>query len=660
MDRVNPADDEGRALLRASFDAQLDPQMIIEAVRDGAGRIVDFTYRDVNRATCENLGVPKEKLIGRGLCETLPEFQESGLLTRYADCAEAGTPVVIDDYSYTNNHRGQVRQCDIRAARAARDVLTITWRDVTERFDHIKRITESEAQFRQLAQNIGEVVVRIGDDGTIRWISTSVEKLLGVRVEDFIGRSVDDIVVADDVTPARWQAARDGEALVGRVRIVVEGDTHWILFFLKPFYDADGRRDGLVSTFRVADAEVAAEHEVEEARRLQVEADARWRRMIDNAAVGMCLSEMSGRFDVVNQAMCEFFGYDEQELLTMTWQELTAPEFIEPDLANIDILISGRVDSYRMAKQFIHADGHLIWGDMSVSCLRKPNGEVERLIAQIIDITKEVEARRKLTNRDEQNRVLAKRLQAQTDRLTAELRSAADYVVSILPKGLDGPVQVTSRYLPSQALAGDCFDYRWIDDDHLIAYLLDVSGHGIQSALLSVSIHNLLRSGSLSGDVLMQPEHVLTELNELFGMEKHADNYFTMWFGVYQASTRTLRYCSGGHPPALVFRGGQDGEVVLQLSTGGMPVGMFGDSEYHSATVQLEPGDTLLIYSDGAYEMPTPEGKSWALPDLIRMCGKLAAKPGWTLDMLVAGLRRRTLAGAFDDDLSMVRLNFVD
>lgn len=659
MDRANPADDEGRALLGASFDAQLEPQMIIEAVRDDDGRIVDFTYRFVNRATCENLGVPKERLIGRGLCETLPEFRDSGLLNRYADCVEAGTPVVIDDYSFTNAHRGEVRQCDIRAARATGDVLTITWRDVTERFDQIKRITESEAQFRLLAQNIGEVVVRIGDDGTIRWISQSVEQLLGVRVGDYIGRSVDDIVVPDDVTPARWQAARNGEALVGRVRIVVGGDTHWILFFLKPFYDADGRRDGLVSTFRVADAEVAAEHEVEEARRLQAEADARWRRMIDNAAVAMCLSEISGRFDVVNQAMCEFFGYDEQELLAMTWQELTAPEFVEPDLANIDILISGRVDSYRMAKQFIHADGQLIWGDMSVSCLRKPNGEVERLIAQIIDITKEVEARRKLTNRDEQNRVLAKRLQAQTDRLTAELRSAAEYVESILPEGLDGPVQVTSRYLPSQALAGDCFDYRWIDDDNLIAYLLDVSGHGIQSALLSVSIHNLLRSGSLSGTVLMKPEHVLAELNALFGMEQHADNYFTMWFGVYEASTRTLTYCSGGHPPALLFRGHQGAEV-MELTTGGMPVGMFSDGEYHSATVQLEAGDTLLIYSDGAYEMPTPEGQSWTLPDLITLCGELAARPEWTLDTLVAKLRRRTLAGAFDDDLSMVRLNFVE
>jgi sigma-B regulation protein RsbU (phosphoserine phosphatase) len=634
--------------------------MIIEAVRDGDGGIADFTYRDVNRASCEQLGVDREYLIGRGLRETLPGFQESGLLDRYADCAEAGTPVVIDDYTYTNRLLGETRHCEIRAARADRDLLTITWRDVTERVDLTRRIAESEAQFSLLAQNIGEVVVRISDGGTILWLSESVEQALGVAAADYIGREVGDIVYGEDSVPSRWQAARDGEAIVGRARVRVEGAVHWILFFLKPFYGADGVRDGLVATFRVADAEVETEHHMEEARRLQVEADARWRRMIDNAAVGMCLSDLSGRFDVVNQAMCDFLGYDEETLKQMTWQQLTAPEFLELDLANVDILISGRVDSYRMAKQFIHADGQLIWGDMSVSCLRKPNGNIERLIAQIIDITKEVEARRNLTNRDQQNRILAKRLQAQSDRLTAELRSAADYVASILPGRLDGAVQVSSRYLASQTLAGDCFDYRWIDDDHLIAYLLDVSGHGIQSALLSVSIHNLLRSGSLSGRVLMQPDRVLAELNDLFSMEKHADNYFTMWFGVYQASTRTLKYCSGGHPPALLLSRRDGAAPVTELSTRGMPVGMFGDVEYVSATVHVGRGDVLLIYSDGAYEMPTPAAEAWSLRDFTTLCRKLAANPGWTLDTLIDSLRRRTTAGAFDDDLSMVRLKFID
>ena len=74
--------DQAEALLRASFDAVLDPQMLIEAVRDEAGQIVDFAYRDVNRATCEALGVAKDELVGRRLRDTLPGFEESGLFQR--------------------------------------------------------------------------------------------------------------------------------------------------------------------------------------------------------------------------------------------------------------------------------------------------------------------------------------------------------------------------------------------------------------------------------------------------------------------------------------------------------------------------------------------------------------------------------------------------
>ena len=295
---------------------------------------------------------------------------------------------------------------------------------------------------------------------------------------------------------------------------------------------------------------------------------------------------------------------------------------------------------------------------MSVSGLRKPDGEVESLVAQITDITKEVEARRNLTHRNEQNQILAKRLQEKSDRLTAELHSAAAYVASILPVGLDGVVQVSSRYLPSQALAGDCYDYRWIDDDHLIVYLLDVSGHGIQSALLSVSIHNLLRSGSIPDSVLIQPDRVLTELNELFTMDEHAGNYFTIWFGVYEASTRTLKYCSGGHPPALLLAATRDAASVIQLSSVGMPVGMFSESEYGCSTVSVAPGDALMIYSDGAYEIPMPEGATRSLTDFTTLCGHLMATPGWTLDTLVDCLRGLTMDGTFDDDVSLVLLNF--
>ena len=201
-----------------------------------------------------------------------------------------------------------------------------------------------------------------------------------------------------------------------------------------------------------------------------------------------------------------------------------------------------------------------------MSCIRDEHGGVEHFISQIIDVTRLVEA-------NERNSVLAQSLQRQTDLLTAELDSAAAYMSSILPRGLTGKVSVSSRYLPSQELGGDCFDYTWIDDDHLFVYLIDVSGHGVEPALLAVSLHNMLRSGSLEPDTMRAPHAVLVELNRLFQMEQHNHHYFTCWCGVYEASTRTLRLCQRRRPACLrvQFRGRHDGgdnAVGYRLGTG--------------------------------------------------------------------------------------------
>ncbi|TPG33059.1 PP2C family protein-serine/threonine phosphatase [Mycolicibacterium hodleri] len=242
----------------------------------------------------------------------------------------------------------------------------------------------------------------------------------------------------------------------------------------------------------------------------------------------------------------------------------------------------------------------------------------------------------------------------QTDRLTAGLDSAAAYVSSILPGELEGPVRVSSHYLPSQELAGDIFDYRWIDDDHLIAYLIDVSGHGIGPALLSVSVHNLLRSGSLPLSTLLAPDQVLAELNRLFQMDKHDGNYLTMWFGVYEMSSRTLRYASAGAPPVIALSPDAI-STATELCTDDQPLAMFEDATYTSRSYTVLPGYRILLYSDGAYEDACVDGRRLNRTDFSALCARLAGSP---LDDLVETLRALTPSGSFDDDCSLVRLEF--
>ena len=652
------ASERSKALLQASSDGMLDPQVLFEAVRDPSGRITDFVYREVNNSACHYIGMRREDMIGNSAIATMPNLARSGLFERYAECADTGRPQIINDFGYLNDTLGP-RRFDIRLNGAGVDTISVTWRDITERFEAIEQIAASEERFRLLAENASDVVMHVRD-GVIAWVSPSVEEVLGAPAADWVGRRLLDIIPEEDRQAAdkvTWLTKDRARIPRGRI-IGADGTTHWIDVHAQSFYGAEGRQDGYTAAFRVIDDEVRAVEEAEEARRQEAVAQARYRNLMDNAAVGMGVIEPDGHLEEVNQAACDFFGYDAAALKQMTWQELTAPEYLEADLANVESMAAGRIDSFRSTKQFIHADGHLIWGALSVGCLRGPNGELDRMIAQVTDITAEVETRQYLARRDEQNRILTARLQAQTDRLGAELRSAADYVESILPTSLDGPVRVSSRYLPSRELGGDCFDYRWIDDDHLITYVIDVSGHGIEASLVSISIHNLLRSTSLPTADLLDPRAVMTKLNSIFTMERHGENYLTAWYGVYERSTRTLRYASAGHPPALLISPRDGYAQVKQLATGGVPAGMFDDSEYTCATSVVPTGSQLLMYSDGAYEIPTPTGKHWGRDEFVELCTQLASAPEWSLQTLLGRLETQAHGGAFEDDCSLVLLTF--
>ena len=260
-----------------------------------------------------------------------------------------------------------------------------------------------------------------------------------------------------------------------------------------------------------------------------------------------------------------------------------------------------------------------------------------------------------LTWRDVTDRFeLTQRIARSEQRLKSELDSAADYVASILPEDLDGEVRVSSRYVPSRHLGGDSYDYQWIDGDHLVVYLVDVSGHGVGPAMMSVSVHNLLRSGTFDKEVLMQPGAVLSELNRLFQMDRQAGNYFTIWYGVYQASTRMLRFASGGHPPALVFTGD---ELVAELTTDSLPVGILEVTEFSTGSYLVPPDADLLLYSDGAFELSLPDGGYWTLAGFVEVCARAAETPDWTLDTLLADLLRITGSDYFEDDCTLVRLN---
>lgn len=255
---------------------------------------------------------------------------------------------------------------------------------------------------------------------------------------------------------------------------------------------------------------------------------------------------------------------------------------------------------------------------------------------------------------------LSRDLQQQKQLLEAELIEAAEYVCSILPEPLtEPPTTIDARFIPSRKLGGDSFDYYWLDSDHLTVYLLDVSGHGLRAALPSLSVINLLRSRGLNQVNYYQPSEVLRGLNKTFQMTQRNDKYFTIWYGVYNARKRQLVYASAGHPPAILFSSKQKiVSVEKRLKTPGFPIGMFPDAEYVDASCQISPSSQLYIFSDGIYEIERSDGTVWGLDEFIELLKDFQKRPQQNLDKLLRQVQSWNSKAQFDDDLSVVQVEF--
>ena len=244
--------------------------------------------------------------------------------------------------------------------------------------------------------------------------------------------------------------------------------------------------------------------------------------------------------------------------------------------------------------------------------------------------------------------------------LNQELAEAADYVRTILPQPIaDGTISTDWRYVPSTSLGGDAFGYHQVDEDHFAIYLIDVSGHGVGAALLSVSVMNVLRSQSLPGTDFKDPEQVLSSLNATFPGEENNDMFFTMWYGVYNKITRELTYASGGHPPALFFDNDKNGDIkVTLLKTANQALGAMPDASYRKDKHIVGEQTTLYIFSDGVYEVEKSDGSMWQFEEFAAFMNNIKTLDQSRLDRLHQYADTINNEDNFADDFTILEVAF--
>lgn len=246
-------------------------------------------------------------------------------------------------------------------------------------------------------------------------------------------------------------------------------------------------------------------------------------------------------------------------------------------------------------------------------------------------------------------------LRAQHALLKTELSQAAKYVSALLPQPHQEKIVINRQFQPSLQLGGDALDYYWLDDDNLVVYLVDVAGHGVKSALLSVSVLNILRTRSLPQVDFYLPSSVLNGLNQVFQMSDSGEDYFTMWYGIYNCRNRQLTYSSAGHPPAvLVSQNPQS--AVKQLDAGGIPIGMFPDFDFEDDRQIIGPNTHLYIFSDGVYEISQPEGDIWGLENFTYLLQDYQHSTGNNLSYVLDKVKDVNGEPSLEDDFSLIEV----
>jgi Stage II sporulation protein E (SpoIIE)/FHA domain len=237
-----------------------------------------------------------------------------------------------------------------------------------------------------------------------------------------------------------------------------------------------------------------------------------------------------------------------------------------------------------------------------------------------------------------------------------DLERAANYVRSLLAQPLaDGPVRTEWIFRPSARLGGDAFSCDPLDPQTFAIYLFDVCGHGVGAAMHSVSVLNVLRQRALPRVDFRNPIQVLAGLNAMFQMDSHDGQYFTMWYGVYHASTRLLRYASAGHHPGYLLVPGEPDAIPLK--TPGLMVGALPDSCYRESETPVPAGSRLYLFSDGIFEVVTRDGP-WGLGDFVGLLRQPMKAGASECDRLCGAVKAVCHPGQFEDDVSLMVVTF--
>ncbi len=243
------------AALRGAIEVSLDAYFLMQAIYGPNGDVIDFTVLEANRASCQYVRQDREHVVGQTLCVLFPGIVQSGLLRLLAETLMQNRPMELDDFVYERHEvYGDTRSYDMRAY-PNQNLLTLIWRDVTQRSHKVQQLANSAALLDLVTNNVAETILLLDAQERIIWVSPSLQAMTGWRVSDWLNKPFSDLFATASGPPLpvnlnAWLPTA-GETGSQRLRVADhKGGWSWV--------DASARRLGTNGSSGLAAAQQEA------------------------------------------------------------------------------------------------------------------------------------------------------------------------------------------------------------------------------------------------------------------------------------------------------------------------------------------------------------------------------------------------------------------
>ncbi|MBG7608187.1 MAG: SpoIIE family protein phosphatase [Verrucomicrobia bacterium] len=277
-----------------------------------------------------------------------------------------------------------------------------------------------------------------------------------------------------------------------------------------------------------------------------------------------------------------------------------------------------------------------------------------------------LELESKLNRKNEFLQSANQRISQSNARMKQELEAAAKIQQSFLPDNLPKSPRANFawHYEPCDELAGDTINIIPFDDKRFGMYVIDVSGHGVAAALLSVHLSRILtdldsadaylarRDGNGNGMIIESPARVAERLNHSFAFDLSRQQYFTLVYGILDLESRTFHYTSAGHPGPVIVD--EYGNATRHKPTP-PGIGIIPGANFTTQTLKLNRGDRLFLHTDGIFEIDNAKGEALGEDRLSEfIAGSFQAPLDESVNSVIDSVHRWRGSQHLEDDLSLM------